>query len=132
MLITQLFDLSEGDWVLITVVVLLLHPAYFEISLTLKLIVRRIIGTTIGAVIAIIIIANVQDIWLLTLFFIFFASAFTSFMKIKNYHRPNHRPDSIFKRIQNTFIGCVLSLLACILITFWRKKSNLLLGHNGE
>ena len=148
-LIVQWFKLPEGAWVLITVVVLLLHPAYFEISLTLKLLVRRIIGTTIGAVIAIIIIANVQNIWLLTLFFIFFASAFTSFMKIKNYAflwifmtttilllfaiiAPTADPTASLERIQNTFIGCVLSLLACIWITLWRKKSNLRLMHKGE
>ena len=149
MLITQLFDLSDGDWVLITIVVLLLHPAYSEISLTLKLLVHRIIGTTIGAVIAIIIIANVQNIWLLTLFFVFFTSALTSFMKIKNYAfvwifmtcvilllfaiiDPTADPTASLERIQNTFIGCIISLLACIWIIFWRKKSSLALGHKGE
>ena len=127
MLITQWFELSEGDWVLITVVVLLL-PAYSEISFTFKKLVHRIIGTTIGAVIAMIIIDNVQNIWLLSLFFFFFASAFTSFMKIKNYAfvwifmtivilllfditDPTADPTASLERIQNTFIGCVLLYL---------------------
>ena len=148
MLIVQLFDLSDGDWVLITLVVLLL-PAYSKISLTLEKLVHRIIGTIIGAVIAIIIIENVQNIWLLTLFFFFFASAFTSLLKIKNYaflvifmtpmilllsdiSDPTADPTTSLERIQNVFIGCALSFLACIWITFWRKKSNLPLVHKRE
>ena len=148
MLITQWFELSEGEWVLITVVVLLL-PAYSKISLTFELLVQRIIGTIIGAVIAMIIIDNVQNIWLLTLFFFFFASAFISFIKTKNFafvvifmtpmilllfdiSDPTADPTTSLYRIETVFIGCVLSLLACIWITFWRKKSNLPLGHKRE
>lgn len=148
MLITQWFDLSEGVWVLITVVVLLL-PAYSEISFTRTMIAHRIIGTIIGAVIAIIIIDNVQNIWLLTLFFFFFTTAFISFVKIKNYafvvifmtpvilllidiSHPTTSSTTSLERIQNIFIGCVLSLLACIWIAYWRKKSNLPLWGKGE
>ncbi|MFI5405414.1 MAG: FUSC family protein [Nitrososphaerales archaeon] len=43
------------------------------------------IGTIIGAVIAMILIDNVQNIWLLTLFFFIFASTFISLVKTKNY-----------------------------------------------
>ncbi len=148
MLIIQMFDLSKGDWLLITVVVLLL-PAYSKISFTLELLVHRIIGTIIGAVIATIIIDNVQNIWLLTLFFFLFASTFISLVKTKNYafavifmtpmvlllfdiSDPSADPTTSLERIQNILIGCVLSLLACIWIAFWRKKSNLPLEHNGE
>ena len=141
MLITQWFSLSEGAWVLITVVVLLL-PAYSEISFTRTMIAHRIIGTIIGAVIAIIIIDYIQNIWLLTLFYFFFTAAFISFVTIKNYafvvifmtpvilllvdiSNPTTSSTTSLERIQNIFIGCVLSLLACIWIAFWRKKSNL-------
>ena len=84
MLINQLFKLSQGDWVLITVVVIL-APAFSDISLTLNKVINRIIGTTIGAIIAIIIIGNVHNIWLLSLLFFIFTSAYLSFIKIKNY-----------------------------------------------
>ncbi|MGA9845790.1 MAG: FUSC family protein, partial [Nitrososphaeraceae archaeon] len=60
MLIIQLFKLSEGDWVLITVVNIL-APAFSDISLTLNKVVHRIIGTIIGAIIALIIIDNVHN-----------------------------------------------------------------------
>ena len=149
MLITQWFELSERAWVLITVVVLLL-PAYSEISFTFNKLVHRIIGTIIGALIAMIIIVNVQDLWLLSLFFFFFAIAFLSLIKMKNYafvvifmtvvilllfdiSEPTTASTTSLARIQNIFIGCVLSLLASsIWIAFWRKKSNLPLGHKRE
>ena len=84
MLIIQWFKLSEGDWVLITVVVIL-APAYSDISLTFRKVVHRIIGTIIGAIIALIIIDNVHNIWLLSLLFFIFSIAFLSFVKMKNY-----------------------------------------------
>ena len=84
MLIIQLFKLSEGDWVLITVVNIL-APAFSDISLTLNKVVHRIIGTIIGAIIALIIIDSVHNIWLLSLLFFIFSFAYLSFIKIKNY-----------------------------------------------
>ena len=149
MLIVQWFKLSEGDWVLITVVNIL-APAFSDISLTLNKVVHRIIGTIIGAIIALIIIDSVQNIWLLSLLFFIFTSAFLSFVKIKNYafvvifmtvmillfieiSYPTTDLTAPLERIQNIFIGCVLSLVASsIWIAFRRKKSNLPLGHKGE
>jgi hypothetical protein len=148
MLIIQLFKLSEGDWVLITVVNIL-APAFSDISLTLDKVVHRIIGTIIGAIIALIIIDNVHNTWLLSLLFFIFASAYLSFIKIKNYafvvifmtvmillfveiSFPTFTQQPL-ERIQNIFIGCVLSLVASsIWIAFRRKKSNLPLEHKGE
>ena len=147
-LIIQLFKLSEGDWVLITVVNIL-APAFSDISLTLNKVVHRIIGTIIGAIIALIIIDNVHNIWLLSLLFFIFASAYLSFIKIKNYafvvifmtvmillfveiSFPTFTQQPL-ERIQNIFIGCVLSLVASsIWIAFRRKKSNLPLERKGE
>ena len=149
MLIVQWFKLSEGDWVLITVVNIL-APAFSDISLTLRKVVHRIIGTIIGAIIALIIIDSVQNIWLLSLLFFIFSIAFVSFVKIKNYaffvifmtvmillfveiSFPTTDPTAPLERIQNIFIGCVLSLVASsIWIAFRRKKSNLPLGRKGE
>ena len=82
MLIIQLFKLSEGDWVLITVVNIL-APAFSDISLTLRKVIHRIIGYIIGAIIALIIIGNVHDIWLLSLLFFIFTSAFRLIRKDK-------------------------------------------------
>jgi len=148
MLIVQLFKLSNGDWVLITVVNIL-APAFSDISLTLNKVVHRIIGTIIGAIIALIIIDNVHNIWLLSLLFFIFASAYLSFIKIKNYafgvifmtvmillfveiSFPTFTQQPL-ERIQNIFIGCVLSLVASsIWIAFSRKKSNLPSERKGE
>ena len=84
MLIVQWFKLSDGDWVLISVVNIL-APAFSDVSLTLRKVVHRIIGTIIGAGIALIIIDSVQNIWLLTLLFFIFSIATVSFAKLKNY-----------------------------------------------
>jgi uncharacterized membrane protein YccC len=150
MLIIQLFKLSDGDWVLITVVNIL-APAFSDISLTLTKVVHRIIGTIIGAIIAMIIIGNVHDIWLLSLLFFIFTIAYLSFVKIKNYafvvifmtvmillfieisYPPSTDLGAPLYRIENIFIGCVLSVVASsIWIAFIRKKSNLPLGSKGE
>lgn len=149
MLIIQLFTLSSGDWVLMTEVAIL-APAFSDISLTLTKVVHRIIGTIIGAIIAMIIIGNVHDIWLLGLLYFIFTSAYLSFINIKNYafvvifmtvmvllfieiSYPTLDPNAPLYRIQNIFIGCVLSLVASsIWIAFIRKKSNLPLGRKGE
>lgn len=149
MLIIQLFTLSSGDWVLMTEVAIL-APAFSDISLTLTKVVHRIIGTIVGAIIAMIIIGNVHDIWLLGLLYFIFTSAYLSFINIKNYafvvifmtvmvllfieiSYPTLDPNAPLYRIQNIFIGCVLSLVASsIWIAFIRKKSNLPLGRKGE
>ena len=88
MLIIQWFKLSEGDWVLISVIVIQSVILYSEISLTLRKVVHRIIGTIIGAIIALIIIDSVfQNIWLLSLLFLIFTITCVSFVKMvkKNY-----------------------------------------------
>jgi uncharacterized membrane protein YccC len=149
MLIIQWFNLSHGDWVLIPVVNIL-APAFSDISLTFNKVFHRIIGTIIGSIIALIIIDSVQDIWLLSLLFFIFTSVYLSFVKIKNYafvvifmtvmillfieiSYPTTDPTAPLYRIENIFIGCVLSLVASsIWIAFRRKKSNLPLGHKRE
>ncbi len=162
MLIVQWFKLPDGDWVLATVVAIL-APAFTDIALTLKRgqeevyqegllkVVHRIIGTIIGAVTILIIIDNVHNIWLLSLILFVYLSAYLSFVKIKNYAfktiftagmallfleiiHPAPDPTAVsLERIQNVFIGCLLSLGATsIWIAFSRKKSNLPLGRKGE
>src|ERR1044072_1159459 len=138
MLIIQLFTLSSGDWILMTEVAIL-APAFSDTSLTLTKVVHRIIGTIIGAIIAMIIIGNVHDISLLGLLYFIFTSAYLSFINIKNYafvvifmtvmvllfieiSYPTLDPNAPLYRIQNIFIGCVLSLVASsIWIAFIRK-----------
>ena len=153
MLIVQWFKLQEGDWVLISVIVIQSVILYSEISLTLRKVVHRIIGTIIGGIIALIIIENIQNIWLLTILFIIFCIACASFGKMvrTNYaffvifmtvtlllfdeiSYPTTDPTAApLERIQNIFIGCVLSLVASsIWIAFRRKKSDLPLGHKAE
>ena len=149
MLIIQWFKLLDGDWVLITIVNIL-APAFSAISLTLNKVVHRIIGTIIGSIIALIIIESFHNIWLLSLFFFIFTFAFLSFIKIKNYAFfvifmtpmilllveiafPTTDVQAPLHRIQNIFIGCVLSIVASsIWIAFRRKESNLPLERKGE
>lgn len=134
-LITQWFDIPEGDWVLITIVIILM-PAYTDISLTFNKIVHRLIGTTIGAIIAAIIINNIDNQWLLSLFLFLFASIFVSCsMKTKNYafelisdcHNHHYRCYFRTNYILNTspsedreyfhrlftFVGCCIYYLDC-------------------
>ena len=154
MLIVQWFKLQEGDWVLISVIVIQSVILYSEISLTLRKVVHRIIGTIIGGIIALIIIDSVfQNIWLLFLLFLIFTVTCASFAKMikTNYaffvifmtvtlllfdeiSYPTTDPTAApLERIQNIFIGCVLSLVASsIWIAFRRKKSDLPLEHKGE
>ena len=54
LLIAQWFELQEPEWILISIVVILM-PAYTDVSLTFTNVVHRIIGTLIGAIIAIVI-----------------------------------------------------------------------------
>jgi uncharacterized membrane protein YccC len=119
-------------------------------ALGIQRIVHRIIGTIIGSIIALIIIDSVHNIWLLSLIFFIFTFAFISFLRIKNYAFfvifmtpmilllveiafPSTDVNAPLHRIENIFIGCVLSLVAfSIWIVFTRKKSNLPLGRKGE
>jgi uncharacterized membrane protein YccC len=82
MLIIQWFKLQQGEWVLISVMVIQSVIQYSEISLTFRKVVHRIIGTIIGAIIAIIIIDSVQNIWLLSLLYFIFMIACASFAKM--------------------------------------------------
>ncbi len=154
MLIIQWFKLQEGDWVLISVIVIQSVISYSEISLTLRKVVHRIVGTIIGGIIALIIIESVfQNIWLLFLLFLIFTVTCASFAKMtkKNYaffvifmtvtlllfeeiSYPTTDPTAApLERIQNIFIGCVLSLVASsIWIAFRRNKSDLPLERKGE
>ena len=149
MLIVQWFKLPHGDWVLISVINIL-APAYSDISLTFRKVVHRIIGTIIGAIIALIIIGSVHDIWLLSLLFFIFSIATVSLTKLKNYaffvifmtvtillfveiSFPTTNLNAPLYRSENILIGCVLSLVASsIWIAFRRKKSNLPLARKGE
>ena len=99
MLIIQWFKLSERAWVLITVVILL-APAYSDISFTFNKLVHRIIGTIIGAIIAMIIIGNVQDIWLLSLLFFIFANRFPLIDKDEELRLCGH----LYDRCDTSFI----------------------------
>ena len=105
---------------------------------------HRIIGTIIGAVIALIIIGNVHNIALLSIIYFVFISAYLSFVKIKNYAfritfvtvvvlvfleiiSPAADPAAASsERIMKIFIGGVLALVASsIWIAFRRNKSDL-------
>lgn len=152
LLIAQIFELSEGDWILITIVVLLLpNVGLSNISFTLGKTIHRMIGTIIGAIIAIIIIDNVQNIWLLSLFLFIFSTIYLSILNMKNYaftvifmtvmilllvdiSDPTADPTDSLERIQNVFIGCVLSLLTAFIIwtcSHW-KRSSFPLGQKHE
>lgn len=144
-LIAQWFELQEPDWVLISIVVIL-FPAYSDISLTFRKVVHRIIGTFIGAIIAIIIIGSVDNQWLLTLLLVLFSGVYASLVMTKNYAfqvifmtvailllvdipNPNTDPMASIARFQNIIIGSLLSLLAAFLIWIVPKaKSNRALG----
>lgn len=141
LLIAQWFELPYGDWILITIVVLLL-PAYSDVSFTLNKVAHRIIGTIIGATIAAIIIGNVENQWLLSFFLFIFATIFLALIKVKNYaffvifmtatililmDIPNPSTELVapLHRIENIFIGCILSLLAASIIwiaSHWKKS----------
>jgi hypothetical protein len=141
LLIAQWFELQYPDWVLISIVVILM-PAYTEISLTFSKVVHRIIGTFIGAIIAIAIISSIDNQWLLTLLLLLFSCAYVSLVKTKNYafqvifmtvvilllvEIPNPSTDSMasIDRFQNIIIGSLLSLIAAFIVWFVLKtKSN--------
>ena len=74
LLIAQGLGLIRGYWVLITICVLLLRS---DISVTFRFTSMRIIGTIVGAVIGMIMIANViPNIWLLSFILFILASSF--------------------------------------------------------
>lgn len=141
LLIAQWLKLQEPDWVLISIVVILM-PAYNEIFLTFRKVVHRIVGTLIGAIIAIVIIGSIDNQWLLTLLVLLFTVVYVSVVKTRNYafqvifmtvmilllvDIPNPNTDSMasFARFQNIIIGSLLSLLVAFIIWIVPKiKSN--------
>jgi uncharacterized membrane protein YccC len=140
LLIAQWFELQYPDWVLISIVVILM-PAYTEISLTFSKVVHRIIGTFIGAIIAIAIISSIDNQWLLTLLLLLFSCAYVSLVKTKNYafqvifmtvvilllvEIPNPSTDSMasIDRFQNIIIGSLLSLLAAFIVWIVSKTKS--------
>jgi Fusaric acid resistance protein-like len=145
LLIAQWFELQEPEWILISIVVILM-PAYTDISLTFSKVVHRIIGTLIGAIIAIIIISSIDNQWLLMLLLLLFSCAYVSLIKTRNYAfqvifmtvvilllfdipNPSTDPMASFARLQNIIIGSLLSLLAAFIVWIVPKtKSNKALG----
>ena len=133
------------ELILISIVVILM-PAYTDISLTFSKVVHRIIGTLIGAIIAIIIISSIDNQWLLMFLLLLFSCAYVSLIKTRNYafqvifmtvvilllfDIPNPSTDSMasFARLQNIIIGSLLSLLAALIVWIVPKtKSNQALG----
>ena len=119
-------------------------------ALEIQRVVHRIIGTIIGSIIALIIIDSVQNIWLLSLIFFIFSFAFILFIRMKNYAFlvifmtpmilllveiafPTTDVQAPLHRIENIFIGCVLSLVtSSVWIAFRWKKSDLPLGEKRE
>lgn len=152
MLIIQWFKLLDGDWVLITVVNILAPSFALTLNKALEIqrVVHRIIGTIIGSIMALIIIDSVQNIWLLSLIFFIFSFAFILFIRMKNYAFlvifmtpmilllveiafPTTDVQAPLHRIENIFIGCVLSLVtSSVWIAFRWKKSDLPLGEKRE
>ena len=145
LLIAQWFELQEPEWVLISIVVILM-PAYTDISLTFSKVVHRIIGTLIGAIIAIVIISSIDNQWLLMLLLLLFSCAYVSLIKTRNYAfqvifmtvvilllvdipNPSTDPMASFARLQNIIIGSLLSLLTAFIVWIVPKtKSNPALG----
>lgn len=138
MVISLWFELDEGIWIVITINAVL-NRNYYEISTswTVWKVVHRIIGTIIGAVIALIIIDNIHDIWLISFLFFIFMTVYLIFIRIKNYAFTvifmttfillfidivNQSTSSLtpLERIANIFIGSILCLIASIL---WRLSS---------
>ena len=132
LMIAQWFELQEPEWVLISIVVILM-PAYTDISLTFSKVVHRIIGTCIGAIIAIVIISSIDNQWLLTLLLLLFSGAYVSLLKTRNYAfqvifmtvailllfdilNPSTELVASFARFQNIIIGSLLSLLAAFIV----------------
>lgn len=138
MIISLWFELDEGIWIVITINVIL-NRNYYEISTswTVWKVGHRIIGTIIGAVIALIIIDNIQDIWLISFLLFIFMTVYLIFIRIKNYAFTviflttsillfidivNQSTSSLtpLERIANIFIGSILCLAASII---WRSSS---------
>jgi hypothetical protein len=138
MIISQWYELHEGIWIVVTINAVL-NRNYHEISTswTVWKVVHRIIGTIIGAVIALIIIDNIQDIWLISFLLFIFMTIYLIFIRIKNYAFTvifmttsillfidivDQSASSLtpLERIANIFIGSILCLIASIL---WRSSS---------
>jgi uncharacterized membrane protein YccC len=109
--------------------------------LTFRKVVHHIVGTLIGAIIAIGIISSIDNQWLLTLLLLLFTGVYVSVVKTRNYafqvifmtvmillqvDIPNPNTDSMasFARFQNIIIGSLLSLLAFIVWIVPRTKLN--------
>lgn len=145
LLITQWFELNKAEWVLITIVIILVRPQ-FDVSLSFYKDIHRIIGTFIGAIIAIVIIGNVDNQWLLTLLTLLFAGAFATLAKTGNYAfavifmtpaillslviaNPSTGLIDSYDRFVNTAIGCLLSLFVVFILWIVPKtRSNRTLG----
>ncbi len=141
LLINQWFDLNKPDWVLITLVVILMRPQ-LDISSSFYKDVHRVIGTFIGAIIAIGILSTVDNQWLLTLLVVLFGVAFSSLAKTGNYAfvtifsttlvlllldiaDPGTGLSDSYARFENIAIACLLSLF--VIFIFWiipKTKSN--------
>jgi MFS family permease len=145
LLITQWFDLKEPQWVLVTIVAVLMRPQ-LDISSSFSRGVHRLIGTFIGAIIAIAIIGTTDNQWFLTLLTLLFAGAYVSLAKTGNYAftyifvtaavlltldiaNPSTGLTDSYARFQNVAIGCLLSLL--VIFIMWiipKRKSDRALG----
>jgi len=132
---------------MIAIVNVLMRPQ-FDISLNVYKDVHRVIGTFIGAIIAIGIISIIDNQWLLTLLTLLFAAATGFFAKTGNYAflvilftplvlialdimSPSTGLVNSYDRFLNTAIGCSLPLI--VIIIFWivsKTKSNQALRKN--
>lgn len=139
MLISQWFEVGEGIWIVITINAVL-NRNYSDVSTswTVWKVVHRIVGTAIGAVIALIIINNIHDIWGLSFLLSIFVIVYLIFIRIKNYAFTvifmttfilllidiiNQGASSLapIERILNIFIGGILCLIASLI---WRYSSH--------
>jgi uncharacterized membrane protein YgaE (UPF0421/DUF939 family) len=140
LLITQWFKLPEPVWVLGSILAILMPFA--DISVDFGRGIQRIIGTLIGAIIAIVIIESIENKVLLSLLLLLFAGTYVYVVQTKNYafrtifvvlmvlllaDIPNPSRDLIppLIRFENVIIGVSLSFLT--LFIFWivsKTKSN--------
>lgn len=140
MLISRWFEVDEGIWIVITINVVL-NRNYSDVSasLTVWKVVHRFVGTVIGAVIALIIIDNIHDIWWLSFLLSIFVIVYLIFIRIKNYAFTvifmttfilllidiiNQGASSMapIERILNIFIGGILCLIASLIWRYFSHK----------
>jgi uncharacterized membrane protein YccC len=117
-------------------------PARFEISLSFDKVVHRIIGTSIGAAIANVIISNIDSQWAITLLALLITGILASLMKTKNYAfqvifitvtvllvdtfaDPSTGSIDSFARLENTIIACLLSLLSALLFGLFLRHDRI-------